>query len=246
MKAELDDEDDRPKKKSRRDEDDYDDAPKKKPARAAADDDYDDEDDRPRKKKGRRDDDDDDYDDRPRKKKGKSGLLVAAGVLHCVFAFIYMCSGGWDLFFGGAVSTASGVAGQGIDFSKDPAFTKGMTAQEKADFQRGMGGAKVITSEGSIYGTVMQILGIMALLGGVLMVPAGVGCFMKKKWCVYLTFGAAGLMILLFLIRLVTSFMYASLFLTPYAILLSVALPALYAGFVLFAVLNKDSKRVLS
>ena len=237
----VDDDEDRPKKKPRRDddEDDYDDAPKKKKAPSKAE--LDDEDDRPRKK-SRRDEDDDDYDapkkkkparaaadddfddedDRPRKKKGKSGLLLTAAILEVITAALYVPCGGLGLF-------AASVLGFGAS------TTSQMT-----------GTAVRLTPEGEAFLTFLQVLSGISLIAGITAIPACIGCFTKKKWCVMLNLAVGGLLILLSLVYMAAAAMYSKQALDFVSILFFLLLPLSFGVVAILAATNKNVKRVLS
>ena len=99
--------DDRPRRRSRRDEEDDDDRPRRRSRRDEEDEDDDrprrrsrreddDEDDRPRRRSRR--DDDDDYDRRPRKKAPKrSGLILAAGIVSILASIAIVVLAGIDI-----------------------------------------------------------------------------------------------------------------------------------------------------
>jgi predicted Zn finger-like uncharacterized protein len=173
--------------------------PKKGKGKAPVDDD---EDDAPKKKKkGKSDeededfDDEDDYDDKPKGKKQKNGMLLAAGIVHIVFALGLLGCGGGFSFCGGAAVGASTVDPQiekNNQMAKDNPFLK-----ENKAFQDALKKQNDIVSAAKTFATVITIIGVGYVLVGILGMVAGLGCIMRKPFGKLLTFAAGPLGVLL-------------------------------------------------
>jgi len=154
----------------------------------------------------------------------KTGLSIAAGVILIIMAVLSVVGGIGGLACGGALGAVSGATSE-----LGGALTEGMTAEQKAEFDKSM--AEAQSQMGTGVGMIMA-LSALTLIFGVLYIICAVGVFGLKPWAVNLTLGVMGVGILYSIISavLMSSFGVSTI--------ISIALQG-FIGYAVFA--SKDT-----